>query len=150
MAVRNIRWHARASWETKLRPDLEPKLVRNPRGPGAMLVPTPMVVAEEIRRIRRGQIVTVASLRERLATRFHAQATCPLATGILLHIVAGATEDRLAAGRRPLAPYWRVVGESGRFNEKWPAGPEKQAEHLAAEGHEVARDPRTKKWSVVA
>jgi hypothetical protein len=29
---------------------------------------------------------------------------------ILMHIIAGATDEQLAAGRRPFAPYWRVVG----------------------------------------
>jgi hypothetical protein len=34
-----------------------------------MLVPTPLLVAEEVRRTRKGQLVTPRTLRERLAAR---------------------------------------------------------------------------------
>ncbi len=147
--VESPKWRNRVPWEAKLRPDLKPKLVPNPRGRGTMLVPTPLLVAEEVRRIRRGRMCTPAQLRERLAARFGAEETCPLTMGILLHIVAGAAEERLAAGRRALAPYWRVVNERGELNPKIPFGPARQAEHLRREGHGVKRVTPSGPWKII-
>ena len=138
----------RTSWIPKLRPEQEPKLVKDPHGTGRMLVPTPLLVAEEVRRVRRGRLVTSRDLRERLAARTGADITCPMTTGIFLSIIAGAAEEQLAAGKRPVAPYWRVVGDNGRLNPKWPPGPERQAERLRREGHRVTRDLVHGSWSV--
>jgi hypothetical protein len=138
----------RTSWIPKLRPEQEPKLVKDPHGTGRMLVPTPLLVAEEVRRVRRGRLVTSRDLRERLAARTGADVTCPMTTGIFLSIIAGAAEEQLAAGKRPVAPYWRVVGDNGRLNPKWPPGPERQAERLRREGHRVTRDLVHGSWSV--
>ena len=143
------KWRSRVPWVTKLRPDLAPKVVANPRGRGTMLVPTPLLVAEEVRRVRRGRLVTPAELRDRLADRFGADQTCPLTTGIFLHIVAGAAEAQVAAGRRPVAPYWRVVDERGVLNPRTPPGPARQAFHLRREGHVVRRMAGSGLWRVV-
>ncbi|MFN8580435.1 MAG: hypothetical protein U0163_05580 [Gemmatimonadaceae bacterium] len=43
-------------WKEKLRPDLEPHVEDDPRG--RMLIPTPMLVAGAIRRVRRGSLTT--------------------------------------------------------------------------------------------
>jgi hypothetical protein len=137
--MQTLRWRPRVPWMTKLRPELKPKVVDNPRESGSMLVPTPLLVTEEVRRIHRGRLATPAILRQRLAARFGADQTCPLTMGILLHIVAGATEEQIAAGKRPLAPYWRVVDEQGVLNPKVPFGPRRQALHLRREGHVVKR-----------
>jgi hypothetical protein len=107
-----------------------------------MLVPTPTLVAAELRRVPRGRLITAAVLRSRLAQRAGADLTCPMTTGIFLNIIAGASEEAIAEGRRPVAPYWRVVDESGRMPPKFPPGPARQAEHLRREGHSVSRDGR--------
>jgi hypothetical protein len=138
---------SRVPWSAKLRPDLQPKVVANPRGAGRMLVPTPMLVAQEIRRISRGSLATPAQIRERLAGLFGAELTCPLTTGIFLNIIAGAAEEDLRGGREPLAPYWRVIGEDGSLSEKFPPGPARQACHLRGEGHRVVRS-RGAGWRV--
>jgi hypothetical protein len=137
------------SWVTKLRPDQEPKVVANQRGRGTLLIPTPLLVAEEIRRVRRGRLITPAALRLQLAKRFRTDQTCPLTTGIFLSIVAGAAEEQIAAGKRPVAPYWRVVDERGRLNPKFPPGTDRQAMHLRREGHVVARSKGSDRWQVV-
>jgi hypothetical protein len=143
---RIVKWRSRVPWVEKLRPDLKPKVVTNPWGPGRMLVPTPLLIAAELRKVRRGHLITVARLRDRLARNAGAEATCPLTTGIVLHIVAGATEERLTAGGRPTAPYWRVVGPKGELNPKWPPGAGRQARHLRSEGHRIVRRGGT--WCV--
>jgi hypothetical protein len=127
-------------WAPKLRPEQQAKLVPDRRG--TMLVPTPMVVAQELRRVRRGRLITAAQLRDRLAAQFGAEITCPLTTGIFLNIIAGATEEALVEGRRAIAPWWRVVEPTGALPPKFPPGRARQAEHLRAEGHDVSRQGR--------
>jgi alkylated DNA nucleotide flippase Atl1 len=41
------------------------------------------------------------------------------------------------AGKSEITPCWRVVGEDGRLNPKFPGGLERRAERLRAEGHIV-------------
>lgn len=128
---------SRTPWTTKLRPEMTPVVATDPKGRGKMLLPTPLLVAEEISAVPRGELLTVPELRLRLARRFDAEFTCPLMTGIFFNIIAGAAEEQMAAGEPPLAPYWRVVLDDGTLSPKTPAGPEKQAEHLRQEEHAV-------------
>ena len=104
-----------------------------------MLVPTPLLVAEEIQKTKVGELVSPAEIRIRLAQRFKADLTCPLTTGIFINILAGAAEEELKEAKPVTAPYWRVVDEKGFLSEKTPPGPELQARHLKEEGHIVER-----------
>jgi 6-O-methylguanine DNA methyltransferase, DNA binding domain len=131
---------SRTPWKLKLHPEQQPKVVADPRG--RMLVPTPLLVARALRRVPVGRLITPAQLRARLARTAGADSTSPLTTGIFLNIIAGATEEALAEGRRALAPYWRVVDDRGCLPAKFPPGQALQAAHLRAEGHRVSRDFR--------
>jgi hypothetical protein len=136
------------SWVAKLRPDLEPKVVEDRRSGRQTLVPSPMLVAEEIRKVKKGRLVTSQELRAALARRTGAEAACPMTTGICLSIVAGAAEEQLEAGKRPVAPYWRVVEKDGTMRKSNPAGPAVQARHLRREGHRVAKARGKELWRV--
>lgn len=129
---------SRGPWANKLRPEMKPRVCDNPKGGGTLLLPTPMLVAEEISRVRKGTTITVSELRDRMAKRFDADRACPLMTGIFINIVAGAAEESIAAGKKPLAPYWRIVRDDGTLSPKTPPGPERQAKHLRAEGHRIS------------
>jgi 6-O-methylguanine DNA methyltransferase, DNA binding domain len=139
--------HSRVPWATKLRPDMKHDVTRDPRGRGQLLLPTPLLVAQEISTIPPGALMTFPVLRARLARRFSADLACPLMTGIFFNIIAGAAEEQLTAGQTPLAPYWRVVRDDGTLSPKTPAGPDRQAEHLRQEGHIV--QPRRNKLQVM-
>ena len=128
---------SRTPWKQKLHPEQLPQVIDDPRG--RMLIPTPLLVARALRRVPRGRLITAPRLRARLAAEAGADFACPMTTGIFLNIVAGATEEALAEGRRPLAPYWRVVDERGTLPPKFPPGQARQAQHLRAEGHRVSR-----------
>lgn len=140
---------SRRSFETKLRPDLKPSKTRDPRDGKTMLIPTPLLVAEEIRKTKRGKLVTVSEIRARLAKRFKTQETCPLVTGIFVNIVAGAAEEAIARGKRPTAPWWRVVDDQGHLLVKAPPGVVVQAERLAAEGVIATATGRSSKLKVL-
>jgi hypothetical protein len=131
---------SRTPWKLKLRPEQLPQVIDDPRG--RMLIPTPMLVARVLRRVPAGRLITPAQVRARLVRGAKADFACPMTTGIFLSIVAGATEEAIAEGRPPLAPYWRVVDERGTLPPKFPPGQARQAAHLRKEGHRVGRDHR--------
>lgn len=135
---------SRKPWASKLKPEQKPGIVMNPKTGAKMLIPTPMLVAEVLNTIQRGRLTTGPRIREVLAKRFGAEETCPLTTGIFLNIVAGAAEDDAAAGRKPLAPWWRVVLENGTLNKKFPPGMARQLELLKAEGFPTGVHGRAK------
>ena len=135
---------SRTSWRAKLEKvqerkivDIPPKMVKQ-CGEGTMLIARPLDVDEEIRRTRPGQLITTRQLRELLAARFGATTACPLTTGIFVRIAAEAAEEDARSGRKSVTPYWRVVGEDGALNPKFPGGAAAQARHLRAEGLVIA------------
>jgi alkylated DNA nucleotide flippase Atl1 len=131
------------SWRAKLEKPHEPRLVAVPPtmtrfASGTMLIPTPKLVDELIRKIPKGKLATVAELRRKLASDFKADVTCPLTTGIFVRIAAEAAEEDREQGRKQITPYWRVVKDDGSFNPKLPGGVAQQTRTLRAEGFEVS------------
>src|SRR5262245_30763897 len=55
-----------------------------------LLIPSPQLLDEFIRAIPQGESRNIAALRKILARKFDADATCPIATGLQLRIVAEA------------------------------------------------------------
>jgi alkylated DNA nucleotide flippase Atl1 len=135
---------SKLSWREKLTKPQQPKLVKVPPqmtrfGTGTMLIPTPMLVDELVRRIPKGRLVTVGEIRRKLASDFGADVTCPLTTGIFVRIAAEAAEEDRANGRRRITPYWRVVKDDGSLNPKFPGGGKLQTRCLREEGLSVVR-----------
>lgn len=131
------------SWREKLEKKIQPKLVdlsinwSKKIGAGKMLVPTPLLIDETIRKIPKGKVVTVNNIRDYLARTFHADTTCPLTTGIFLNIAANTAEEDRLQGKSRVTPYWRVLKEGGKLNPKFPGGVSKQAAYLEKEGIEI-------------
>jgi hypothetical protein len=137
---------SRTHFSEKLRPEMKHSIVVDPKGRGRLLLPTPLLVAEEISKVPAGSLTTMSELRTRLARRFRADLVCPLMTGIFYNLLAGAAEEQLTSGQKPIAPYWRVVLDDGALSPKTPDGPEKQAGRLRDEGHKI--EPRRAKLVV--
>lgn len=133
------------TWTEKLVPELEARIERDAKG--RKLIPTPMLVAEELKRVRMGQLITPAELRARLATRMRADSACTRSTTRCLQVLAGASEEALRSDRRAIAPWWRVVDDKGALHDKSEPGVERQRKFLLAEGHELVRGARGK-WRV--
>ena len=102
-------------------------------GAGGFLIPTPKQVDALIREIPYGETRTASSLRGELATRSGAVTSCPLCFGIFWRLAAEAAEEDRAEGRTDITPYWRVVKEGGKFNEKLPGGIEAHRALIVAE-----------------
>jgi hypothetical protein len=121
-------------WNAKLRPELEPEIVSDKSLGDRLLLPTPLLVAEEIAQVPRGATITVSQLRGRLAQRFSADRTCPLMIGIFVKIIAGAVAEDLTQGRKPRWPVWRLVNDNGTLNAIWPLDARYRATRLREEG----------------
>jgi alkylated DNA nucleotide flippase Atl1 len=105
---------------------------------GRMLVPSPLEIQEVACRVPAGRVLRLSDLRAHLATKYRADYTCAMTTGIFLRIVAeAALEERGKAG--PGVPYWRVVRDDGEMIDKLPGGVEAQAAKLEADGVDIFR-----------
>jgi hypothetical protein len=149
-AAPGSKFASRTPWRVKLEKKQERKIVPVPRkmvaqlGPGRLLIPTPLDVDEEIRRSHVGELLTTRTIRARLADRFGADTTCPLCTGIFTRITAETAAEDEREGRADVTPYWRVVGEHGELNPKFPGGVAAQARRLLEEGHKITLGHRRK------
>jgi hypothetical protein len=142
------------SWRTKLEKPMQPKVVDIPEqwakriGHGTMLVPTPLVIDKLINQIPYGKVVTVNIIRNRLASCYHTDLTCPLTTGIFLNIAANTAEEDKAKGKTKITPYWRVLKENGCLNSKFPGGVHQQARYLQLEGLDISQGKKSDCLSV--
>ena len=130
--------------------DIPPKM-QNRFGTGKMLIPKPLDIDALINKIPRGNLATVAQIREQLAKDAHAHCSCPITTGIFLRIVAEAAEEDRGGGENEVTPYWRVIKADGSLNEKFPGGVEAQTTRLKEEGHAIEpnrgkKPPRVKNF----
>ena len=88
---------------------------------GQMLyVANPKVVDQYVRGIPAGQSRSIVQMREDLAKRRDADATCPVSTAIFLRISAQAAIDELEGGRpiKDIVPFWRVLRASDKITAK--------------------------------
>ncbi len=140
------KFKSRKSWREKLEnpPPGLPKVVAGPStwekrfGGRRVLVPTPLLVDGLIRKVKKGNLITVTQIREQLARDFKADSTCPLTTGIFIRIAAETAEEDLRNGKKHITPYWRVIGaDGGLINPKLPGGIKAQAARLKSEGHKI-------------
>jgi hypothetical protein len=139
---------SRTSWREKIEKPQDVKVVKIPPkmsrfGSGTMLIPTPKLIDEMIRKVPKGKLVTVSELRRKLARDFRTDVTCPLTTGIFVRIAAEAAEEDRANGKKRIAPYWRVIKDDGSMNPKFPGGLAQQTRYLRVEGFAVANKGKT-------
>jgi|TARA_B100002003_G_C14023123_1_gene493333 hypothetical protein len=104
-----------------------------------MLIPEPQKIDSLVREIRQGSVITMSNLRTKLARDAGADMTCPMTTGIFLKIVACAAEEDRELGN-DVAPYWRVIKDDGKLNDKFPGEIIHHAELLEFEGHQVQKN----------
>jgi hypothetical protein len=63
-----------------------------------MLIPSPKVIEEYIKKIPRGSEVSIGRIRSDLAKKYKADKTCPITTGIFLRIVSELNYEKLSQG----------------------------------------------------
>ena len=114
-----------------------PKGMQRQWGEGTMVIPAPREVDQIMRKVPKGKLITINQIREIVARRHGATLGCPITTGILARIAAGAAGEDEAEGKRRVTPYWRTLKTGGEVNPKYPGGLQDQRERLEAEGHRV-------------
>ena len=95
---------------------------------GKMVRPSTNTVKRVVRKIPKGEILTLEQLREKLAIDFNVQVACPASTSKALKTLA--KEEKTIC-------YWRVVKKKGELIADFPNGIEGHAELLESEGFEI-------------
>jgi len=108
-------------------------------GEGTMVIPAPLEVDALMRKVPKGKLTTVNSLRTELAKKHQVTMACPMCTGIFAWIAARAAEEAAAAGEKKITPYWRTLKSGGELNAKYPGGIAALKKKLKAEGHAVVQ-----------
>lgn len=87
-----------------------------------MLVATPKLVDDYIRRVPFGEIRSIRRLRNELARRHGCDAACPVSTAIFLRIAAEAALESLEEGTpvSDITPFWRVVDPDDKLVARLP------------------------------
>lgn len=108
---------------------------------GTMLfVATPGVIANYVARIPPGEVREVRRLRNELARKHDAQATCPVTTAMCLRVVAEVAWDDLQAGATldTVVPFWRAIEPDSPIARKLRCGPDWIRSMREAEAAEAA------------
>jgi hypothetical protein len=105
------------TWKQKLEKESSPKVkhiekrfVDIPEN-SDMLVATPKIFEDYLKKIKPGTEIPIKKVRQDLAKKFKADHTCPVTTGLFLRIVAEANYEKLQMGVNinEIAPFWRVI-----------------------------------------
>lgn len=101
-----------------------------------VLISSPLEIEAYIRAIPKGRTRTIPDMRADLAKAHKARATCPLTASIFTRIVAEAALEEMAAGKKRIAPFWRVIDAKSPIAGKLSCGPDYIAHARALEGIE--------------
>ena len=97
------------SWREKLKDSKDIPKIITPKGRGVkqygdkMLVPALQVDAM-MKKVRKGKVMSIAQMREKLAKANNATSTCHLCSGIFAWIAANAAQESEDEGRKRITP----------------------------------------------
>jgi len=128
---------SKKSWKEKITESDNKGGIRKRTDKGMMYISTPSEIAKLIRRVSKGKVTTTKYIAQKLKKKHKVDFTCPLTTGIFVSLVANATEEAVAEGKKEIAPYWRVLKPGGKLYDKYLTHELPQREHLEAEGFEI-------------
>lgn len=85
-----------------------------------MYIGSPGSIANYIARIPTGETRSIEAMRNELARKNGAQATCPVTTAIYLKVVAEVALADLADGKtsQEVVPFWRVIAPDSKIAKK--------------------------------
>ncbi|MBN2662102.1 MAG: MGMT family protein [Bacteroidales bacterium] len=133
------------SWTEKLNAKDLPKIINLPldakkkyKGAKTMVVPSPKDVYEIMSKVPKGNLITVAEIRNILSKKYAVDTTCPLTTGIFIWIAANASIEINQNDKKSIIiPYWRTLKSKGELVAKYPGGIEEHQKLLENEGFNV-------------
>ena len=121
---------AKKTWTEKLNrvatyqiKTIDKKFADIPEG-STMLIATPGIIDDYIKKIPAGEFITLPIMRSDLALEYGAQKTCPVSTGIFLRIAAEAAYEQYLGGVRieKITPFWRIIDEKMPVAKKLTCG----------------------------
>jgi len=136
---------AKKSWLEKFNVAREPvvevsdkKFADIPEG-SKMLIATPKVVDEYVRRIPKGTHATLQQMRKDLAAEYGAEYTCPITSGIFLRIASELAYGQYQNGTplKEITPFWRMIDKKAPLAKKLSFGYDFVAEQRKQEGLDV-------------
>ncbi len=101
-----------------------------------MFISSPAVIADYVAAIPAGETRSIERLRNELARKNGAQATCPVTTAIFLRVVAEVALKDMAEGKsmRETIPFWRVIEPGSKIAAKLTCTAEEIAHWRAMDG----------------
>jgi hypothetical protein len=119
-------------WRKRFGDDKQPKRVvldtdfAGIRAGSTLYVSTPGVIANYVAKIPPGEVREIRRLRNELARRNDADATCPVTTAIFLRVVAEAAWDDLQDGMTidRVVPFWRAIEPGSPIAKRLRCGAE--------------------------
>jgi len=108
-------------------------------GKGTIVIPAPIEVAEIMKEVPKGKLITINKIRERLAKKHKATIGCPICCGIFANITAHAAEEERLMGKKQITPWWRTLKGEGELNPKYPGGEQNQKKLLENENHRIVQ-----------
>jgi hypothetical protein len=116
---------ARKTWSEKMKAKpphhvfLDKDFAGIPKG-SKLHISCPVEVAEELKSIKPGSIISIQAFRRRLADKNNCDASCPVSTSLFLRIVAEHTWEEFSrtGSTKDLAPFWRVVESNSPMAKK--------------------------------
>lgn len=134
--------YKKKTWPEKMNPHIDWKIEVTTRKFAdvpegcKLLIATPKIVEDYIRKIPAGRHVTTVEMRADLAKEYGADMTCPVTSGIFVRIVAENAYEQLKAGTPvdKIAPFWRMIHLKSSQARKLTFGTDFLLRQRAAEG----------------
>jgi len=118
------------------------------RAGSRLFVATPGLIAKDVARIPSGEVREIRRLRNELARRHDADATCPVTTAMYLRVVAEVAWDDLQSGTPidRVVPFWRAIDPDSPIARKLRCGADwirsmRDAERASGEAPPDRRSP---------
>jgi hypothetical protein len=91
----------------------------------SLFIPSPMLVRDYMQAIPVGEQRTIEQMRQELAARHKAKATCPLTASMFARIAAEAALEDMSRGKSEseVAPFWRLIDADSSLGKKLSCGP---------------------------
>lgn len=120
-------------WKVQYQNANEKGEVKKDTPKGKMYISTPEEIAEVIKTIPKGKIMTTKEIANTLTKKYKVDYTCGLTTGIFTAVLANYVEQEKIKD----IPYWRVTKDKGVLYDTYLREPSKQKEYLEKEGHKI-------------
>ena len=132
-------WVEKRELDKEYQVKINPKKFADISAGTKMLILIPKIVDEYVKNISQGSFVYMKQIRQELARYYHAEMTCPVATGISLRIISESAFEEYQTDQilDTINPFWRAVDPDSKLDGKLACGVYFIIEHQIQEGIEL-------------